>query len=164
MIQLTSDDDVIMAQRFGALDPFQAALPCWKSSVLPLLPYEPINMRPTKEQTFRKDIETIMAIKFVQESEAPQRLHGRGTISTSQEYADALNAVRAIKPGQAIIVTIESQEILKLGKKGDVAFTYAVRRYLAKNGVMATAYVSNPKEIVIRRAIAPPKTGVKQKK
>lgn len=104
-----------------------------------------------------------MAVKMVAEEAAPQRLHGRGAISSSQEYIDTLNAIRAIKSGQAIVVTLEAPDILKVAKP-EQTFAYAVRRYLAKNGILATAYMSGPKEVVIRRSSEPPKTGTKRKK
>lgn len=101
-----------------------------------------------------------MAVKFVQENEAPQPLHGRGTISSSQEYRDAMNAIRAIKPGQAIVITIESPELLKKDK-AEISFANALRRYLATNGLAATAYQSGKSEVVVRKGNP---VGTKRKK
>jgi hypothetical protein len=165
MIPVTDEGDVFMAERFRNRDPFQMALPCWLNQTLHLLPHESINVRPTLDQMIQRDKEImrLMAIRMVAENDAPQRLHGRGVISSSQEYLDALTAVRNIKQGQAIVVTIESPELLKK-EKPEIAFAYAVRRYLAVNGIMATAYASAKGEVVIRRSVAPPKNKDNNKK
>jgi hypothetical protein len=163
VIRITDERDVIEAKRMAVLDPFQLTDPSWLIRVLPQLPHVVENMRPTREQLFQRDKEKIMAVKFVAEQDAPQRLHGRGAISTSQEYSDTLAAIRAVKPGQAIVVTIESAELLKK-EKPETIFAYAVRRYLAKNGIMSTAYASGKNEVTIRKAAAPPKSGGTRKK
>jgi hypothetical protein len=162
VITVTNEGDVVLAEKIASLCPFQLSQPSWLVPVLPKLPVEELpSMRPTREQLIKQDRRKIMAVKMIEESTAPQRLHGRGVLSSSQEYIDTLKAVREIKGGKAILVTIESPEILKQ-KNCEQVFAYAVRRYLAKNGVMATAYKSGPKEVVVRRAAEPPKAAKKK--
>jgi hypothetical protein len=148
------EGDAIMASRMSLLDPFQLATPLHVLPVLPQLPFVVENTRPTKDQIRQRDLERIhdMAVKMIQESQAPERLHHRGKISSSQEYRETLAAIKNISPGQAIQVDIESAEYKNM-KKGDTAFAYAIRRYLASNGIAATAYVSGPMQVIIRRDV-----------
>lgn len=151
MIRTFDQNDWQLAQRLNALDPFQLAQPLWinPKRVLEMLPEVLPNMRPTREQIRQREID--MAVKFIEERSAPARLHARGVISGTPEYRDTLNAIRDIPAGKAIVITLESEELLK-GKKPETTFAYTIRRYLAAHNIAATAYQSGKAEVVVIRS------------
>jgi hypothetical protein len=157
-IVLTDDGDVILASRFALLDPFQLAAPLWMVNPFNTMKPEFFALsRPTqkeldeaRELQRKREIEKIMAIKVIQETDVPQKLHGRGVVSGSVEYADAIEAIRNIQPGKAIILTLETADLIK-DEKAAQKMAYAIRRHLAANSIAATAYSAKKNEVVIRR-------------
>jgi hypothetical protein len=151
MLTITDERDILESERIKASDPFQFGEPCWMVSVFPKLPPE-VSITVSKIQIEERD---RMAVKLIEEKEAPRRLHVRSGISSSQEFSDILTAMRALPPGKAIVLTIESTDLLAK-KKPEVTLAGTLRRYFVKNSIKAEAYQSGKNEITVKRALAVP--------
>src|ERR1700722_10593851 len=103
-----------------------------------------------------------MAIKLIAETEAPLRVNKKGSVTASTEYSEVMEALRSIKPGQAIIVKLESKE-LQAAKKPEIAFSYALRRYFEAQSANYTAYQSGKMEVTVKKHIKPPTNPNKKK-
>jgi hypothetical protein len=146
-----------LIERWDEIDPFQHATPCWMVNVYSMLPPETIT-------TIDKEELNRMAIKIVQETQAPDRMYKKGVVSTKKDYAEVLSALREMKTGQALVVTMDAKEWEGV-KKPETTFAANLRRYFENKGLQITAYQSNALEITIRKATALDKhQGGKKKK
>jgi hypothetical protein len=154
MLTGTNNSDIIVKKWIVANDPFQFAEPCWYRQTLNRLPQETFSTV-NRDELRRRD---LMAIRTIQESEAPVRMFKRSGISNTGEFSDVLTAMRTVRKDQALVITLESKSFLDGSvKKPEVTFAYTLRRYFAKNGIMATAYMSAKNEVTIRHATEAPK-------
>jgi hypothetical protein len=161
MLRIVDNGDVVLAERIKLFDPFQLATTrLWE--VRNLLPPERIICTLTREQLEKIDKEKIMAIKLIAETEAPLRVNKKGSVTASTEYSEVMEALRTIKPGQAIVVKLESKE-LQSAKKPEIAFSYALRRFFEARSVNYTAYQSGKMEVTIKKHIKPPTNPNKKK-
>lgn len=151
MITILHDADATERDRILSSDPFQHAEPSWRTRISHLLPPETqttvVRLSPTEE------IKKLMAIKIVQESQAPARLFKIGTISSKQDYADVINAMRTMKAGEAVIVDMDAKAWEGV-KKPETAFANNLRRMFDIKGLPLTAYRSGAYQITVRKANA----------
>jgi hypothetical protein len=163
MLTVLDNGDCIIRERIAVLDPFQlATLPL--REVWNKLPCETVSTV-TAAEIKKRDEDKLMAIRQVLETEAPIRLHRRSGISSSKEFDEVLTALRSTPKDKALVVTLESKELLSGEvKKPEVTLANTLRRYFMKNGIMATAYQSAKNEVTIRHASAAPKTRPRGKK
>ena len=149
-IAVLKDEDARLSHGVRDFDPFQQPTqPCWQRRVWPQLPPETIN---TIVTISTKEVLHRMALRIIKESEAPAQASKRGTIGRTQEYSDVMKALRSIKPGEALIVTLESKEFTDgTIKKPELTFAYAFRRYFADEKVPYTAYQSGKMEVTVRK-------------
>jgi hypothetical protein len=119
----------------------------------------------SREEIERKDKDRIMAIKLVKEQEAPKRLHVRSGVAMSQEYYDVVAAIRTLPLGQAVVVTLESEQFTKAdAKKPEVGFAYTLRRYFHNENMAAVAYQTGKLEVTVRRLTAEEIAAAKRRK
>lgn len=147
MLTTVHHADVLERDRLSLSDPFQAAAPCWRNRVSPFLPPETqttvVRLTPAQE-IYR------MAIRTVIEAQAPARMFHRGVVSNKQDYMDVLNALPAVKVGQAIVVDMDAKAWEGV-KKPETTFGYALRRLFESKGLSLTAYQSGPMQVTIRK-------------
>lgn len=157
MIHTVQLDDVVLRDRLDYIDEFRYAAPCWMVRVWNQLPPETTStvVRLTPQQEIKKlitkEIEKLMAIRTVAESQAPARLFKRGTVSSKQDYADVMNALRGMKEGQALIVDMDAKAWEGV-KKPETTFAANLRRNFESKGLMVTAYQSGVMQITVRKA------------
>jgi hypothetical protein len=149
-VKVTSYGDSQLRDKLDYIDEFRFAEPCWRTRVWNQLPPETITtvVKITPSEEVRR-----MAIKVIQEAQAPARLFHRGAVSSKQEYADVQNALRDMKPGQALIVDMDAKAWEGV-KKAETTFSANLRRGFEVKGLLITAYQSGPMQITIRKSTA----------
>lgn len=100
-----------------------------------------------------------MAIRTVEASKAPARLHVRGGISSKSDYVEVLSALNNLKADQAIVVTMDPKAWVKEDgttpmDKAEVIFANSLRRRFEAAALTITAYQSGKGEITVRRLTA----------
>ncbi len=131
-----------MAENISLQDPFQLATTPLRE-VAPLLPPQTIN---TLTEEYKH-----MPVKIVAENVAPSRMFKKGTVSTKQDYSDVMIALRDLKAGQALVVTMDPKAWEGV-KKPETTFAATLRRGFEIKNLQITAYQSAKMEITIRKA------------
>lgn len=149
-------DDLNLADMVRSYDPFQLSA-LRLHQVWAMLPPETLNTIPLVEPN-RTLERTLMAIRTVEATAAPQRLFKRGGISSKQDYIDLLAALNNAKPNQALIVDMDPKawvdEHGQPLKKPEVIFANSLRRRFEMSGLAITAYMSGNLQVTVRRLTA----------
>jgi hypothetical protein len=135
-----------LINRWHEVDPFINATPCWQLHIYSMLPPETI--KTTDREDYNK-----MAIKVLPEAQAPDRMYKKGIISSKKDYNEVQLALRDMKVGQALIVSMDQNDWQGV-KKPETTFSASLRRYFESKGLQCTAYQSAKWEVTIRKATA----------